>query len=167
LILIVVVSDTSPIRALDHLRLLPVLKPLFNTVLITPGVERELMLPRNAMKSVDIAAYEFIEVREPQDRAVVQSLRTELQEGESEAIALAMEVGAPIVLMDEMAGRTFVARHGMIALGTLGILLRAKKRGLVEAISPLVVSLSTELNFFMSDDLKRQVLRMAGEDSKH
>ena len=83
--------------------------------------------------------------------------------GESEALALALEINAEAILVDEMAGRTTATEIGVLAIGTLGILLRAKARGYVEEIRPLVQRLTDEVDFFVSDDLKRRVFERAGE----
>lgn len=163
--MIVVVSDTSPIRALNHLSLLPVLERLFGSVLITPAVESELLISSSRFEPFDVSKYDFIEVRAPRDNSKVDGFRAELDLGEAEALALALEVGAGIVLMDEKAGRKLVVRHNIVALGTVGVLLRAKKRGLVEAVMPLLDRLTDEINFHLSHDLKIQASRLAGEES--
>ncbi len=90
-------------------------------------------------------------------------LRSSLDVGEAEAIALAEEVEADIVLIDEMAGRETACIRGFTVLGTLGLLVRAKQSGLHPSVAPLLDRLRSELNFFISDELRRTILRQAGE----
>jgi predicted nucleic acid-binding protein len=160
--LIVVVSDTSPIRALDFLGQLPLLKVLFDKVLVPPAVQNELRSPPAQFTAVDLTQFDYFEIRAPQNIQQVQQFLRVLDRGESEALALALETNAQIILMDELKGRKTAEQHGVVALGTLGILLRAKSRGLIAEVGPLIEKLD-ELEFFMTAELKAHVLRLAGE----
>lgn len=158
----IVVSDTSPIRALEFLGQLPILGGLFERVLIPPAVKGELASPPPQLGVVDISKYDFVEVQAPQDENQVRQFLRTLDRGESEALALALETGTRLILIDELRGRAVAAQHSIVPLGALGVLLRAKSRGLIPAIRPLIDKLG-ELEFFMSEDLKNDVLRLAGE----
>jgi predicted nucleic acid-binding protein len=159
----VVVSDTSPIRALAHLRSLQLLSDLFGSVSMPPAVVRELSQPSYGAAAVEVGDYPYLLVQEPSDRAEVEYFLQSLDAGESEALALARELRATIVLMDEAAGRSIAEQLGFLVVGTCGILLRAKQRGLVQEITPLVDDLVDNLGFFMSAQLRAQVLTAAGE----
>jgi len=161
--LIIVVSDTSPILALHHLGLVSILGTLFAKVVVPPAVERELASPRPKVGNVDIADFDFIEVAAPHDADRLKRFLRSLDIGESEALALALEIGAQAILIDEVAGRAAATECGVLPIGTLGILLRAKARGLVREVRPLVDWLTSEIDFFVSDELKRIVLDRAGE----
>lgn len=158
-----VVSDTSPIRALNFLNQLPLLESLFGKVLLPPAVRDELASPLPKFMPVDLGHFSFIEVRVPRDVRQVRQFMQTLDAGESEAIALALEEHATIILMDELRGRKLAERFGLVPLGALGVLLRAKRRHLITAIRPLIGELD-ELEFYMSHELKEHVLRLAGED---
>jgi hypothetical protein len=97
-------------------------------------------------------------VRTPEPSSCVS-----LDVGEAEAITLAEEIKADIVLIDEMAGRETARISGFTVLGTLGLLLRAKRSGLLPSVAPLLDRLRSELNFFISDELRRTILRQAEE----
>ena len=86
-----------------------------------------------------------------------------LMSGEAEAIVLAGELHADYLLMDEAAGRAVAIRCGLRVIGLLGLLLRAKDRGMIPAIAPLLDTLEREAGFWMTADLKRRVLDQAGE----
>jgi predicted nucleic acid-binding protein len=159
----VIVSNTSPLRALAHLQLLDVLDGLFGEVLVPPAVVGELVAPRGASSPVRVADFAFLRVVAPSDVARVATLRAHLDPGESEALALAEEVGATTLLMDERLGRAEAARLRIPTTGTLGVLLNAKQAGLIGAVVPLAERLRNELKFFASDVLLAQVRRLAGE----
>jgi hypothetical protein len=158
-----VVSDTSPIRALEFLGILPVLGKMYGSVVVPPTVQSELESPRPRFAPIDLRRFDFIEVRAPRDVNQVKFFLQSLDLGESEALALAMEIGAEAVLVDESAGRQAATQHGIPWLGTIGILLQAKSDGRLEQIRPLVDRLINELGFFVSDELRQRVLKLAGE----
>lgn len=160
--MIVVISDTSPVRALHHLGRLSILSDLYSRVVIPPAVQRELSRPPTQFPSIDVSSLPFFEVCAPHDTAHVQRLLQLLDEGESEAIALAAELQA-VVLIDEAAGRLTAAQEGVRTLGTLGVLLEGKSIGKVQSVGPLMDRLIRELNFFVSNDVRLDVLRLAGE----
>ena len=161
--MIVVVSDTSPIRALHHLGLLPILGELYGRVVVPAAVQRELLSPPPQLQHIDLSGFDFIEVRAPRDPDQVQMFLQSLHLGASEALALALELHAAAILIDEAAGRQVAAQNGIRALGTLGILLEAKAQGLVTEIRPLIDTLMVDLGFFVSGALKLRILQLAGE----
>jgi predicted nucleic acid-binding protein len=159
----VVVSDTSPIRALAFLGTLPLLRALYGQVLIPHAVEAELRSPRDGGNPVDLAKFSFIEVRGANDVSRIAELLADLDPGEAEAIALAAEVPGTLLLIDERKARRFAQSAGFRTMGTLGVLLQAKRANLIPAIKPLLFELRTGLRFFISDELCQQVLKIAGE----
>ena len=122
-----VVSDTSPIRALNHLNLLDFLGVIFSQVLVPPAVLAELENPRASFEPVDIRRFNFIEIAPAENEELIQSFLGELQRGESEAIALAVERQA-VLLIDEAAGRAVASRVGLHRIGVLGVLVEARKQ---------------------------------------
>jgi predicted nucleic acid-binding protein len=159
---VLVVSDTSPIRALAHLGRLDLLASLFDEVLVPPAVARELRSPRwgAAVEPADIASITITERPKPESFA---SVPAELDEGESEAIALALERGIIAILIDERDADAAARELGLKPLGVLGLLLQAKSAGLLERVIPLVERLRRELRFRMTDELQDRVRQLAGE----
>jgi uncharacterized protein len=158
-----VVSDTSPVRALNHLGLLHLLQDLFTTVLIPPAVRDELLKPTRTCPVIDVSSAPFVKIQSPRDAVRVQSFLAELDPGEAEALVLAVEVPAQLVLLDERKARRVAERLGLTLIGAVGILLEAKRQGLVPAVHPLLIRLRDELAFFLSDALLHRVLHLAGE----
>ena len=158
-----VVSDTSPIRALDHLRLLSLLTELYGEILIPPGVASELRNPESALPPLEWTSIPGVRLQAPSDAARVTALRAELDLGESEAIALALEVHASALLVDERAARSIAASLGLKSVGVLAMLVEAKHRGLAASVGPLMAQLQTGIGFHISPALYSEVLRLAGE----
>jgi uncharacterized protein len=160
---IVVVSDTSPIRALEFLGKLELLERLFGIILLPPAVAKELEEPRPRFHSIDLGNYLFFKVMPLKDLAQVREFRTTLDAGEAEALVLAIEKHADFVLMDESLGRNIARELGITPLGVVGILLRAKELQLINMITPLLDQLKSELDFFISPSLRQEIIRQAGE----
>jgi predicted nucleic acid-binding protein len=99
----------------------------------------------------------------PADASRVAELRQTLDAGESEALALAVEVHAAAILIDEEQGRRAARGLGLPVVGVIGILIRAKQRSLVAEVGPLLEKLQQGLGFFISDELMSQAKQLAGE----
>jgi predicted nucleic acid-binding protein len=91
--------------------------------------------------------------------------RGRLGDGEREAIALGIEVGAGAIIIDERAGRRLAEAAGLNVIGTLGLLLQAKLAGVIASVRPELDKL-LETSFFLGEELYHQVLGVAGEDPK-
>ena len=125
----VVVADTSPINYLVLIAQIDLLRQLYARILIPPAVLAELKHPVAPKPVRDWAqnAPEWVEVLSPKSRLIL----AQLDLGESEAIALATEVHAEVVLIDEQAGRQEAVRRGLKVAGTLSVLDEADQAGLV------------------------------------
>jgi predicted nucleic acid-binding protein len=154
-----VVSNTGPLIALASIGQFNLLQNLFGKVLIPPAVRAEV-LDETTMKALSDS--DWIAVRAVQDSLAVRLLQEELDAGESEAIVLARETNADLILLDERAATRKARSVGLPAIGTLGVLLAAKKQGLLIAIKQLLNELRIA-GFHMSDRLYYQVLESACE----
>jgi hypothetical protein len=158
----IIVSDTSPVRALNHLDKLELFSHLFDAVYIPPAVCDELLQPRRRFTPVRIQQIPNAIVRSPANFQRVQQLRLELDRGESEAIALAEELHVDL-LIDEMAGRKLAIRLGLNVTGVVGVLIEAKNRALLPSVMPLIGQLRSELGFFISDRLLAEIRKIVNE----
>jgi predicted nucleic acid-binding protein len=102
-------------------------------------------------------------MRVVQDQVLLADLRRELDAGEAEPIALAVESDADLALIDERRGRMVAGRHGVRVLGLLGVLVAAKEQNLLRVIRPIMDRLTSDARFRISDDLYHRVLERAGE----
>ena len=152
----IVVSDTSSISALLRIGHADLLQRLYGEVLIPEAVRDELLVffPK---------VPEFLHCRHVSDPGKVKRLCGELDLGEAEAIALAHEMRADVLLIDELDGRRIAKREGIPIIGLMGVLAYAKIEGLVVSIRPLIDKLENEADFRFSAELKQDTLRLANE----
>jgi len=90
-------------------------------------------------------------------------LRRDLDLGEAETLALALELRADLVLLDEQEGRRAANRLGLRPFGVLALLLKAKQQREIEEIRSSLDALRQKAGFFLGDKLYRQILEEAGE----
>jgi predicted nucleic acid-binding protein len=157
----VIVSDTSPIIALALCDKLDLLDKLFDQVCIPQAVYKELTIP-NKPKAGEITEWAKQRVVPVKNTAAVAALSLNLDPGESEALSLYWEVTADFLLIDEKRGRTIAIRNGINTVGTIGVLLVAKQKGLLSAVKQSLDILIRN-DFRISDILYQQILERAGE----
>jgi uncharacterized protein len=157
----IVVSDTSPIRALHFLKQVTLLEQLFGTVIVPPTVAGELAQPCPQFSPIDVSAFANFEIRAPNNQQLVQKY-VETIDGEAQAIVLAVELKATL-LIDEAAGRAAAAAAGVPYMGVLGVLSLAKREGLISEVRPLLDRLRLELRFRIAQNLYDQFLKSIGE----
>jgi len=154
----IVVSDTFCISNLVTVGAADLLPALFHRVFIPPAVLAELKRFHTELPA-------FLVTQPPSDTARVARLRQEVDAGEAEAIALALELGADRLLVDETVGRAVARREGLTVIGVLSILLASKQSELIPAIRPLVDRLQHEAGFHIAPALRRDLLQEAKESS--
>jgi predicted nucleic acid-binding protein len=158
----VVVSDTSPIVCLAHVKHINLLQKLFEEVLVPPSVYNEL-LENKIIDSSFLQQNPFFQIKNPENTVLVKKLKEQLDIGESEAIALSIEEKPEYLLIDESLGREVALLYHLSIKGTLGILLLAKERNLLPEIKPLIYKLQEEINFRIKPSLLQLVLQRANE----
>jgi len=151
-----IVSNSSPIIALDPIGERGLLSRLFSTIWVPPAVIRETR-PTVALPT-------WVVERAVQQAVGTRVLRASLGQGESEAIALALETDARWILLDDRPARRVAEGLGLSVIGTLGILLACKRRGLLVAIRSVVDSLVAH-GLRVSGELYASVLADASERS--
>jgi predicted nucleic acid-binding protein len=106
----------------------------------------------------------FIRRMQPTNTNLIKLLRRELDEGESEAIALAIEIQADLVLLDERDARDIADIYGLNMTGVAGILLSAKREGYISSVRKYLDLLQTKASFRISRELYNQILRSSNEN---
>jgi len=160
------VSDTSPILGLAIIGHLNLLQEQFGEIYIPQAVLAELKVNENfhgASVIQDALTTGWLKAKDIQNKPLAQSLFLELDQGEAEAITLAMDLGVDMIVMDEKIGRERARGLGLKTVGVLGVLLTAKKQGRISSLKDAMMALRNEVGFFISDDLYRQILAQAGE----
>jgi predicted nucleic acid-binding protein len=96
--------------------------------------------------------------------AFVAVLKTQMDEGEAEAIALAVELVNVILILDDKKARRVAQQIGLKVIGTVGMLLRAKNQGVITEIKPLLTEL-VQVDFRITNAIIQEALRLSGEDN--
>ena len=160
----IVVADTSVILNLAFVGQEQLLTQLFGEVLIPPAVLAEFLRLSSAPgRFAGLILPTSLQTRPVS--GIPASLRGDqrLDPGETEALALALELHANLVLMDEAAGRQAALQHGLVPIGVLGLLVEGKRKGLVPAVAPILRTLVGQARFRASQSLLRETLRLANE----
>jgi predicted nucleic acid-binding protein len=152
----IVISDTSPLNYLILIECIDVLPELYGRVVIPEGVLAELQ--RDSTPQVVkkwIAAHpDWLEIR--QARMQPDEALAMLGVGERQAIALAQELKAAAIIIDEERGRREAKRRGLSVIGILGVLRDAAERNLIEL--PLALDRLRETNFRVSEKIIQSLL---------
>ncbi|NEP43053.1 MAG: DUF3368 domain-containing protein, partial [Okeania sp. SIO2H7] len=131
---------------------LDLLPALYESIMIPPAVQREfgVILP-------------WLEVAPPTSSGIVIALKMLVDEGEAEAIALARE-SSNLLILDDRDARRVARQIGVSFMGTVGMLIKAKQAGVISSLKPLLDALEVN-EFYLSEGLKLEALRLAGEIS--
>jgi predicted nucleic acid-binding protein len=156
-----VVVNSGPLISLARIGLLDLLPGLFGEILVPAAVYREVTQDLGLPGAREIQEAEWLKVSEVTDRSAVDRLSFWLDAGESEVLVLAQEVDATAAI-DERRGRSLAAALGVSQTGTVGILLTAKREGLISALTPLLDQLSAS-GVRLSSRLYDEARRLAGE----
>lgn len=158
----VVVTNTTPIIALSLVGQLRLLEWLYGEILVPPAVQAEVLAGgRRRVGVVELQEASWLRQVTLSDPRRADLL-ADLDRGEAEAIALAQELNADLLIVDERLARRHAQRLGLTITGTLGVLLRAKKQGLVVEIGPLIEQVQRG-GIRLGDTVVARALRLAGE----
>ena len=162
----IVVADTSVVVNLCCVGQGDLLRRLFREVVIPPVVAVEFArlassVPRFAGLTLPQG------IRQQAATTLPAMLRSALglDPGETAALALAFEIHADAVLLDERRGREVASQLGLRTIGILGLLLQSKSAGLLPAVRPILDDLLLEAGFWVAEPLRQQLLNLAGEPS--
>jgi uncharacterized protein len=157
-----IVSNTTPIISLLKLNRLELLRHLYQEIHIPTAVINEIEAGKTKGFYKDLSKIDWINITEIRDRQAVKYF-LDLDAGEAEAIVLATEISADLIILDEKLGR-FHAKHADLKVtGTIGVLIKAKTAGLIEDLKPLLDEL-TDKEVWISEKLKREILKKVGEE---
>lgn len=160
----IVVSNTSPLTNLAAIGQFDLLRKLYARLHIAQGVWDELNAKGLRWPgSESVAAADWVERHTVNNEPLVAALRRDLDRGEAESIALALELEAELVLMDEREGRHAAQRMGLHVVGVVGVLLEARARGAIGAVRPHLDGLRQKAGFYLSETVFRRALVLAGE----
>jgi predicted nucleic acid-binding protein len=161
-----VVVDSSVLITLAAGEQFSLLREFYSTIHIPPEVWHETTNTPKAFGVQEVGqakAEGWLVVQSPRDLGRVLALPYNLQPGETEALALALELPGSLLLVDDAQGRRAASALGIAYTGTLGVLLRAKAEGKIPALRPLLALLATRTTFWLSPPVQAAALKQAGE----
>jgi predicted nucleic acid-binding protein len=146
-----IIADTSCLIIYDKIDQLRVLHELFSDLTVTAEVAFEFgELPN------------WITIREVTDKGQYLKLAEELGKGKASSIALAMEFEESLLIIDERKGRKKADALGIETIGSLGVLIKAKEKGVIKEVRE-VLGLIDQTDFRISPSIREAVLRQSGE----
>jgi len=145
------VTNSTCLIGLERIERLDLLPQVFDTVFAPPAVAKEVR-----------TSLDWLRVRAVANPSVAIALRTQMDEGEAEAITLALELENVLLILDDKKARRVAQQMGMKVIGTVGMLLRAKRQGVITEVKPILLKL-TEANFRISQGIIQEALRLSGE----
>ena len=156
------IVNTSPLFYLHRLGLLELLKKLYGHITVPEAVKKELKEGQAQGEDVpQLENYTWVEIKSVSMPMYLQ-LIADLGPGESEVLALATNHPSALVILDDKLARRIAEMQGFLLTGTAGVLLRAKQKGLVSALKPVIERL-LDLDFRLKPDLVKATLELGGE----
>ena len=147
-----VVADSSVLIAYHQIDQLAVLRDLYTSVVVPPAVARETAPSLGNLP-------DWIAIVAP---STDHALTLRLDDGEREALSLAMEILPGAVLIDDLAARRVARDLAVPIIGSAGVLVDAKSAGLIDRVSPILHAMRAG-GLYLSDEIADEVLRRAGE----
>lgn len=145
-----IVLDSTCLIGLERIGQLDILSELFEPIIVPDEVKKEFG-----------RSFSWLNVETPSNITLISSLKILVDDGEAEAIALALEKNCKVVLDDKQA-RSMAKRLGLKVIGTIGIFIRAKQKGFINLLEPILDDLENN-GFRMSANLKAEALKIVGE----
>ncbi len=154
-----IVSNASHLIGLSFIYELDLLRQMYGSILIPEAVWQEVGVAGVNQPGHDaFIKANWIERHSVKNRQLTMALLQDLDAGEAEAIALALETNADLLIIDERLGRRTAQHFGLNVVGVVGVLVEAKHRGIVRAIKPYLDQLRDIAGFRISDELYQRVL---------
>jgi len=158
-----VIVNTTPIIALCCIDKLHLLKEMYGSVLIPEAVYREISEKPNSLAKLELdKSLDWVNVRKIQNETAKMSFKAQLHDGEVEVMILAKEESATLLILDDKNAKKHAKFLKFNVTGTLGVLLKAKKDGRINAIKPMLNKLIAN-GIYIDEITRNYCLKEAGE----
>jgi hypothetical protein len=159
-----IVSNASPLINISAIRKLDILRKLYKQILIPTAVWDEIVIKGKGQPGSEaVKKANWIKKEPVQNVTLVETLELTLDRGEAEAIALAKEKNAELLLIDEQLARKVADHLSLNYIGLIGVLREAKSKGLIKGIKSHMDLLRTVAGFWISEDVYREILKLEDE----
>ena len=158
-----VIVNSTPWIALSHVKQLGLLRDLYGQVTIPRAVYNEISVKTDSSckKAVD-DALGWIVVEDIKNQMAKNMYKTQLHEGEVEVMILSLEQDADLVVIDDANAKKHAKYLNLNVTGTLGILIKAKQKGYINELKPILEEM-VEKHIYLSDKLIKMCLEQVGE----
>ncbi len=157
----IIISDSSPLISLAIIGKLDVLTFLYEEIYVPTAVYKEVIRSGKPFAK-ELKAFLYDKTKSVENKMAVDILLSDIGAGEAEAIILALEQHPDVILIDDLKARRFAKIKGLTVIGTMGLLLMAKKEGLITELKPLLSDLLSH-NIRISAKIIDITLHAAGE----
>ena len=157
-----IIVNSTPIIVLCSIGRLDILKKLYHHISIPTAVFQEVTAIEDSASMQIRTEQNWIHVKQIQDYSEKKMYKAKLHAGEVEVMILAQQENADLVIIDDNAAKKTAKYLGLKVTGTLGVLLKAKKQGIIEQIQPLLIEMKQH-GFYIDSALENTVLEQAGE----
>lgn len=148
----IIISDTSCFIVLTNIGELDLLHKVYGQIITTIDIATEF----------DEALPDWVEIQNVSDKYRQQLLEMQIDKGESSAIALALETPDCTVILDDYKARKIAERLGINITGTIGVIVKAKLKGVIPSIKPLLEKIK-QTDFRLSSAIELLALEEAQE----
>ncbi len=157
-----VIADTSVLYYLNQVSLLSLLPRMYGTITVTPEVISEL--EAGAKQGLTVPNIKAMDGFSTQSITVPRfiDLIPDLGKGEASVLALAIELGNALLILDDLLARKVAHAEGLKITGTVGLMIRARKNGCLQELKPYLIKLK-EAGFFLANHLFEHALYVVGE----
>jgi len=154
-----IVSNSTPLINFASIDRLDVLESLFQKIWIPSAVETEVIEKGKHYKSsIKLKQADFIHTKPVINIEHRNALLFDLDIGEAEAITIAFENNAELILLDEIAGRMVAEKYNLLFTGSIGCLVEAKRKNIIYSIKDLLIEMKIKANFWINPKLFKRVL---------
>ena len=164
-----IISDTSTLIHLAKIGRLGLLKAFVGQVVIPSAIWNEVVEQGHgrsgSLEVVQGCQLGWIQVEEVTNKSLLRLLMRDLDDGEAEVIALAVEREADLVLLDEADARAVADLYDLSKTGVIGLLIRAKQEGYIDLLKPDLDNLLHQGGFWINEDFYRRILHAVGESA--
>jgi len=160
----ILVTDASSLSSFVLIDCLWLLEAIYGTVVISEVSAGEIAAAKNARIQA-VLSLNWVQVQAPTEMAIAEVMQQgqQLDQGDAHAIALAWQLKADELLINERLGRQVAQGLGLSVIGIFGIVIVAKKRALISSVRRLMDALVEQAGFRISNQLYQKILRFAGE----
>lgn len=161
-----IVCNASPIINLSKINKLDLIEKLYKKIIIPGAVFKELIVRGHDKENIpaikSLIDNNIIYVQEVQSNALVRALEKDLDPGESEAIALAAEINAEFIILDERDARETAEIYNLKKTGFIGILMKAKQKGFIDSVKKYLDQ-AIEKGFWIDEKLYGAIIKKINE----